>query len=97
MAQEWHHEVSTSIDDRMIESVRHTSWEPLIEEFEAGALLVRPVTNGADLASLAREMKNCLLTYLNRCACKEIQILALYRHPEYPEKQLSLFGASELR
>ena len=74
----WRREISPSIDDETIRRLEHIRWDSPVSVSDTGGVLVHPVTRGGDLARLRREIKNCLLTHLNRCETGETRIFALY-------------------
>ena len=72
-SQRWHEE---QLNDREEASMKK-SWQSLLDDFSLGSLTASPITNGRDLASLARTMGNCLATYIDRCQAGTDRIFTL--------------------
>ena len=79
----WHQEMTVAGDQEARARYENARWESLLGEVDLGdpahgGLKAVPVTEGVVLCDLAREMGNCLASYVPRCVEGGTRIFAFY-------------------
>ena len=79
----WHQEMNAARDQEARARYEDARWESLVGEVDLGdpahgGLKAVPVTEGGVLYDLAREMRNCLASYVPRCVEGGTRIFAFY-------------------